>query len=108
MPFTKSFPKTSDKSFYPRWEEVTLSEHEEKLVEEQSRRENLELMEECLEDAKHILHHAKLKEQQSDLVGIAIALFEKRASHTIFKKEEKAKEKFNSAKNEQAKETSKS
>jgi len=35
-----------------------------------------------------------LKDYQTDLIHIAISLFEKRASHSIYWKESKAKEKF--------------
>jgi hypothetical protein len=35
-----------------------------------------------------------LKDFQSDMVSIASALFEKRASHSVYWKESRAKEKF--------------
>jgi hypothetical protein len=94
MPFSKSFPKRSDKSAYPRWDDVFLSEDEEKTVESQARQENIQLMKECLRDARLILADEKLKDYQTDLVNIAISLFEKRASHAVFWKENRAKDKF--------------
>ena len=94
MPFSKSFPKQSKTSAYPQWEEVFLTEEEEKSVEQHSREENIKLFKECMEDAKNIMKEKGLKDYQSDLINIATALFEKRASHTIYWKESKAKDKF--------------
>ncbi|MBC8500682.1 MAG: hypothetical protein ISS25_00580 [Nanoarchaeota archaeon] len=94
MPFSKSFPKTVDKSPYPRWEEIYLSDEEEKETEKRCRHENIALMKECIEDAKKIFSEKKLKDFQSDVINAAIALFEKRASHSVYWKENKAKEKF--------------
>ena len=51
-------------------------------------------MKECVDDAKEIMKDKGLKDYQTDLVNIAISLFEKRASHSIYWKENKAKEKF--------------
>ena len=94
MPFSKTFPKTTDKSVYPKWIEVTLTEEEEKEQEYKARIKNSALMRESIEDAKQIVEEKKLNKYQSDLIEIAIALFEKRASHEIYWKENKAKEKF--------------
>ncbi len=94
MGFSKTFPKSSDKSVYPKWVEVFLTEVEEKEQEAISRNENIKLMKECIEDAKAIIKDKNLKNFQTNMVDIAIALFEKRASHTIYWKENKAKEKF--------------
>lgn len=94
MAFSKSFPKTSGKSSYPVWEEVFLTESEEQLEEAKARDANVKLLKECIEDAKHIISDGKLKPFQTDLVSMAIALFEKRASHVIYHKESRAKEKF--------------
>ena len=94
MAFSKRFPRTVKGQAYPEWEEVYLTEEEEKKEEQKSRKENIRLMAECIEDAKKIIQNRKLKPYQTDLIGIAIALFEKRASHTIYWKEEKAKQKF--------------
>lgn len=98
MPFSKSFPRTLEGTTYPRWEEVFLTEEEERAVEERCRRENIELFNECIEDAKKIMAEKGLQAYQSDLIRIAISLFEKRASHAIFWKESKAKEKFDNKK----------
>ena len=94
MPFSKSFPKTSKTSTYPQWEEVKLTDEEEKAVEEKSKTENIKLFKECVEDAKVIIQEKGPKDYQTDLINIAVSLFEKRASHEIYWKENKAKEKF--------------
>jgi hypothetical protein len=93
MVFTKAFAITSDKS-YTRWEEVTLSEHEELEQEKLAREENIAKMKESIDDAKQILKEKGLKEYQTDMINVAISLFEKRGSHEIYYKENKAKEKF--------------
>ena len=94
MPFSKSFPKQSKTSAYPQWEEITLTEEEEKAVEQKSRQENINLFKQCIEDAKYLLIGKGLNESDSGIIGVAIALFEKRASHEIYWKENRAKEKF--------------
>jgi len=94
MAFSKAFAKTSDKSVYPKWVEVSLSEEEEKAEEKNCREENIRLMKECISDAKKIFAAEKLKGYETSVMNIAVALFEKRASHAIYWKESKAKEKF--------------
>jgi len=98
MAFSKSFPKTTDKSVYPKWEEVFLTEAEEKEQDELSRKENIKVMQECIDDAKKVFADKKLKDYQTDVIRLAVALFEKRASHSVYWKENKAKEKFDSRK----------
>ncbi len=94
MAFSKTFPKTVKGSSYPRWEEVFLTEEEEILEEQKARSGNVELIKQCIEDGKKIFQEKELKPFQSDLIRLAVALFEKRASHTVYYKERKAKEKF--------------
>jgi len=94
MAFSKSFPKQSKTSTYPQWEEITLTDAEEKEQEQKSRVENIKLFKGCLEEAKSILIEKGINESGSDIINVAIALFEKRASHEIYWKENKAKEKF--------------
>ncbi len=94
MAFSKTFPKSSEKSAYPKWVEVFLTEAEEKEQEALCRSENINIMKDCVEDAKSIIKEKSLKEYQTDIINMAVALFEKRASHEIFWKESKAKEKF--------------
>ena len=95
MTFSKTFPKTTPGSNYPIWEEIVLTEDEEKVVEGKCRQENIQLLDECLEDSKHIAIKNGINTDENR-VKLAIALFEKRASHEIFWKESKAKEKFDS------------
>lgn len=97
MSFKKSFPKKSDKSVYPTWEEIELTREEEKIVEEKARQDNIDLMKQCIDDSKFIFAEKNLKKYQTDLIRLSIALFEKRASHEIYFKERKAKEKFDNA-----------
>ena len=94
MGFSKTFPKTIAGSNYPVWEEVFLSEEEETEEEKKCRLENVKLMKECINDAEQILRDSKLKDFQSNVIDMAIALFEKRASHSVYWKERKAKDKF--------------
>lgn len=94
MAFSKSFPKTIKGTTYPIWEEIFLSEEEEQIIEKKARQENIELMKECIEDAKKIVKDKALKTFQNDMMNIAISLFEKRASHIVYWKENKTKEKF--------------
>ena len=94
MTFSKSFPRTLKGSSYPIWEEILLSEEEEREAELKARDENFELMKECIDKAKEILKDKNLKDYQSDVISMAIALFDKIASHSVYHKEAKAKEKF--------------
>ncbi len=94
MAFSKSFPKTIEGSSYPQWEEVFLTEEEERGEEEKCREENTRIMKECTDDAKKIIQDKNLKDYQTDIINMAISLFEKRASHSIYWKESKAKDKF--------------
>jgi len=95
MAFSKSFPRAV-KGSPPVWEEISLTAAEEKEQEQLSKEENKRLMEECIDDARDIARKKQLKEYQTDITNIAIALFEKRASHLVYWKESKAKEKFDS------------
>lgn len=94
MSFSKTFPKSVKGSNYPSWEEVYLSEDEEKKVEEKAKEENYKLMKGCLDKAQFILQEKKLDYTHSDVINMAIALFDKLASHSVYHKEAKAKEKF--------------
>ncbi|MBT3691234.1 hypothetical protein HOG16_03270 [Candidatus Woesearchaeota archaeon] len=94
MAFSKSFPRTTEKSTYPIWEEVYLSDSEEKRADLETKNETISLMKECIDDSKQIILDKELKDYQSDVIAVAISLFEKRASHSVYRKEQKAKEKF--------------
>ena len=94
MAYSKNFPRTVEGSNYPRWEEIYLTQEEEEQEEEKSRQDNLKIMKECCEDARRIMEAKGLKDYQTDLINMALALFRKRASYAIHYKEQKAKEKF--------------
>ncbi len=96
MAFSKSFPRTTDKSSYPVWEEVALTGEEEATEENRCREENIKLMKECLDDAKELIESKGFKGFKEDILKVATSLFEKRASHVVYWKEGKAKEKFDS------------
>jgi hypothetical protein len=94
MGFSKTFPRTVKGTSYPQWEEIFLTSPEEAEVDEQARQENLGLMRECIKDAESLISELRLKRFQTSLLQIAIALFEKRASHSVYHRENRAKEKF--------------
>ncbi len=94
MVFSKKFPRPVKGSVYPKWEEVFLTDDEELIIEDSAKKENIKLMKQCIDDAREIIKARGLKEYQTDIINIAISLFEKRASHNVYWKEEKAKEKF--------------
>jgi len=98
MSFSKSFPKTVKGSTYPQWEEIFLTEEEEKNIEAEQKKENTRLLKECIDDARKIMNDRGLKEYQTDMINLAVVLFEKRASHQVYWKENKCKEKFDKKK----------
>jgi len=98
MAFSKSFPKTIAGSSYPKWEEVFLTDEEEREQEDRCRSENIELMKQCIDDAKALIEGKGFKGFKEDILQVAISLFEKRASHSVYWKESKAKGKFDALK----------
>lgn len=92
MSYSKSFPR--DVKGSTQWQEVYLTLAEDQQEEERARKENLSLMKQCMEDATTIMRTKSLQAYQSDLVAIAVTLFAKRASHTVYWKDRKCKEKF--------------
>jgi len=94
MAFSKKFPRDVKGSNYAKWEEINLTDDEELLIDNAAKLENIKLMEQCIDDARLIIKQRGLKDYQTDIINIAISLFEKRASHSVYWKEEKAKEKF--------------
>lgn len=93
MPFSKTFPKAIPGSNYPLWEEVFLTEQEEREAEEECKKYNFRILDECIQEAKAIAIKNGMNEDQN-IINLARALFDKRASHEVFWKEKKAKEKF--------------
>ena len=94
MVFSKTFPRTLKGSSYPIWEEINLSDQEEEEIEELAKKKNLELMKQCIDEAKKIITEKGFKDYQTDVVNIAIALYDKVSSHHVYHKEKRAKEKF--------------
>lgn len=94
MAYSKAFPKRSDTSVYPQWEDVTLTKEEEARAEQACKEANNKIMADCLIEAEKLLIAKGLKGYETSLIHIATALFEKRASHVAYWKEELAKEKF--------------
>ncbi len=94
MTHSKSFPREVAGSNQPRWEEVFLSLAEEQAEEERARRDNMSLLKQCLDDAGTVTRAKNLQAYQSDIVAMALALFSKRASHIVYWKDGKCKEKF--------------
>ena len=93
MGFSKTFPKQIAGTNYPIWEEVRLDSEEEKAVEDECRRENIKIMTECVADAKSVAIRYGINTEET--VGLlSVALFEKRASHVVYHKENMAKERF--------------
>ncbi len=74
MVFSKSFPRTTDKSSYPQWEEIFLTSEEESKQEDNCRTQNIILMKECVDDAKNIFLDKNLKDFQSDIIKLASVL----------------------------------
>ena len=91
--FSKTFPKKDPNSSYPVWQEIFLSEEEERQAEEECHRDNFKHLDQALNEAKIIAIKHGLNTDENR-VKLAIALFEKKASHCVFWKESKAKEKF--------------
>jgi hypothetical protein len=94
MAFSKSFPRSLKGSTYPVWEEVFLSEEEEREAEIKAKSENEEIMKECIDESKKILNEKGIKVSDREVILVAISLFDKLGSHQVYHKEAKAKEKF--------------
>jgi hypothetical protein len=97
MTFSKTFPKSVPGTNYPVWEEIFLTEQEEEEVEETCRRENFQLLDDCLREGKALAIKHGINTDEN-VVRLGITLFEKRASHVVFWKETKTKEKFDAKK----------
>ncbi|MBN1544758.1 hypothetical protein JW898_04840 [Candidatus Woesearchaeota archaeon] len=94
MVFSKNFAREVEGSNFPKWEEIFLSAQEEREREQVARQENLFLMRQCIADARNVLKDEHMMDMQSHVLSVAMSLFKKRASHAVFYKEEKCKEKF--------------
>ncbi len=96
MAFYKRFPKRTEGSVYPKWVEISLSDDEEREIEQKAREEQIKLFKECIEDAQKVAVERNLKLYQTDFVAMASEFFDKRASHVVYIKEKKCREKFDS------------
>jgi hypothetical protein len=94
MTFSKAFPKQVEGISYPKWIEVYISTEEEKQIEQDTKNANVALMKQCILDAKAVVQDSDLKNYQSDVIELAIALFEKLSSHVVYAKERRCKDKF--------------
>ena len=97
MAFSKTFPKTVPGTNYPIWEEIKLTPEQEQAMEEACRKINFSILDQCLHDAKSLAIKNAIN-TEDNVTNLAIALFEKRASHVVFWKENKAKEIFDTKK----------
>ncbi len=98
MAFSRRFPRDIKGSNYPLWEEVYLSAEEEERVDKEQRQQNLALFRECIADARSLLAvESQGPVSESDVLRVACTLFDKRASHLVYWKEQRAKEKFDRA-----------
>ena len=94
MTYSKRFPKDVATQVHPKWIEVSLTDDEESQVEQDTRRLHAALMKQCVADAKSVAKAAEVHAEPADIISMAGALFDKRASHVVWHKEERAKQKF--------------
>ena len=94
MAFHKNFPHQKTEGTYTTWVEIVLSEEEEQKIEEKARDDHITVYNQCLDDAKEILLKNGMKAFDPNIIQLASSLFEKRASHAVYYKEEAAKAKF--------------
>lgn len=92
MAFSKSFPRKVPGA-PPEWVEITLTNEEEIAIDDAARRINFQILDESLCESKTLAIKHGINSEQNQ-THLAIALFEKRASHAVFHKETKAKQKF--------------
>jgi len=93
MSFRKRFPVEKEGG-YTSWVEVDLSASEEDGVDTKARSENIKLYQQCIADATQIITTASMRDYDNNIIAVATALFEKRASHVAYHKEEFAREKL--------------
>ena len=92
--FRKTYARDIPGSDRPKWEEIILTDQEEREQEEVARQENLYLLRQCIADARNVIKDEELKDFQGHVIGLATTLFKKRASHAVFFKESKCREIF--------------
>lgn len=94
MTYSKRFPKDVPTQVHPQWIEVSLTKEEELDVEKQTRKLHASLLKQCVADAKQVAKASEVHAEPAEIVSLANALFDKRASHLVWHKEERAKQKF--------------
>jgi len=94
MAFSKNFPSQKTQGAYTTWVEVKLTEKQERECEHNARNAHVEEFQKCIDDAKEVLLKNGMKVFDPNIIQVANALFEKRASHTVYYKEERAKDVF--------------
>jgi len=98
MTFKKSFPHQKAEGAFTNWVEIALSNDDEKKAQDKARDEQVATYNQCLDDAREILLKNGMKAFDPNMIAVANALFEKRASHTVYYKEEAARDKFDTLK----------
>lgn len=93
MAYTKSFP-TEGLNGQPKWQEMVLTDQEERQEEQKARASNMMLLRQCIADSKNLVEQEGLRAYQTDVVRVALNLFQKRASHEVFWKERRCRAKF--------------
>ena len=76
------------------WKDISLSIEEEVEVESSEWNLHDTIMRECLTDATKILRSKEVEVTPMTTINLAVALFDKRASHVQYGREAKAREKF--------------
>lgn len=96
--FYKSFPVQSEDNKV-NWHEIYLTPKDERAALDEAAIADMELMDQCIEDAKKLLEKKSLKPFQNSVIGLATQLFAKQADHSVYFKEKKCREILNRMKN---------
>jgi len=85
---------TYSKSFNIKgvWKRGVLHNEEEKRIERETKRIHDELLADCIDRATAILDEKFKDYDRKDVINIALALFDKSASHVVFHKDEVIRE----------------
>lgn len=88
--FIRRIPKTVKGSPYPNWVEVKLTEEEAANIMMEAKEQHKTIFKFCIEDAKQILEETNIYKLEDapiiaeNIIQVAVALFDKRASHVVF------------------------
>jgi hypothetical protein len=94
MSFVKTYPREMPGTNQTRWEEIVLDPQEEKEEEQRARLENIYLLRQCIADARNVMIDEDLGNYNSQVINLAVSMFQKRASHAVFYKEKRCRLKF--------------